>query len=164
VNTRALKILVDTNIWIDYYTARDIAHGHSSQLIKSLLGSKHEVYACTLSTNDLFYLLQVYLKLAHRRQLGDSLSPEQALAIKEVAWKSTEHMIKVAKLIAVDTFECQRALALRETSNDYEDNLIIACALTCGVDYLVTNDESLQASKAVKVIYPDELYARLFER
>ena len=163
VNTKTLKVLIDTNTWIDYYTGRDGAQGCSSKLIKSLLCSKHDVYVSALSTKDVFYLLQAYLKLAHRKQDGDTFSLEQVRAIQEVAWKCTEHLIKTAKLAAVGTAECERALALREFGNDYEDNLIVACAEACGADYLVTNDESLKAPGTIAIVSPQELYSMLFE-
>lgn len=164
MNSRVLKVLVDTNIWIDYYTGRDGASGHSSMLIKELLCSKHQVLVSALTTKDVFYLLQVYLKLAHRKQYNSNPSTKQALAIREVAWKSLQHMVEAVEVLAVDTAECNRALVLREIHGDYEDNLQVACAESNGVDYLVTNNKSLHAPETVAVASPSQLYSELFNR
>ena len=162
VNTRTLKILIDTNIWLDYYTGREEASGYSSKLMKELLCSKHDVLASSLSTKDVYYLLQVYLKLAHRKQYKNAPVLEQVLAIQEAAWKSVQHMIEVSKVAAIDSAECKRALELRKTCNDYEDNLIVACAESFDADYLVTNDKSLRAPDTITVVSSSQLYARLF--
>jgi len=163
MNTNTLKVLVDTNVWVDYYTGRDVDHGHSSKLIKKLLCSKHSVLASSLSTKDLFYLLQAYLKTAHRSYSGGSFNHIQAAAIQEVAWKSTEHLIGAVDIVPVDDIGCRRALSLRETCIDYEDNLVVACAESCGADYLVTCDNALRAPKPLSVVSPKQLYAMLFE-
>ena len=164
MNTKTLKLLIDTNVWIDYYTGRDTEDSQSSRLVKKLLCSKHDVLASALSTKDLFYLLQAYLKLAYRKQHGEAPSSDQALAMNEVSWKCTEHMIAAAKLVSVETAECRRALELREYSNDYEDSVIVACAESCGADYIVTNDKSLHAPETVSVVSAGELHVLLFER
>lgn len=160
--TKPLKILVDTNIWIDYYTGRDMPSGAASKVIKELICSEHHVFAASLSVKDVFFLLKAYLKLAYRQEKKEPISEAQALAIGEVAWKSIEHMSRVVEVVSVGVEEHDRALELREVHSDYEDDLILACAEACEANYLLTNDASLRSHSSVTALSAEDLLRELF--
>ena len=162
MNKTKRKALLDTNVWLNYYAGR--ADGESSKIaIKKLVAANWEIYACATSTKDVYYLLRVYLKSQYNKNGVQGFKQSQINAIDEVAWKSIEHMMAIAKLVSVEPSDCKRALQLRETHSDYEDNLIIASAESINADLLITSDKTLLKHAPIKTTTPAQICKELEE-
>lgn len=156
MNKFSKKVLLDTNIWVDYYLGRPSGEA-SRKAMKLLLLSDWQVSAAVVSTQDTFYLIKAYLKNETRKAGQQEITDSQGSSIDEIAWKSLEHMASVAHLVGADVAECKRAIKLRSLHFDYEDNLIVASAEAAGIDLLITRDKKLQKNSPIKTLSPEAL-------
>lgn len=81
-----IKILVDTNIWLDYFLARGVHHHAVSTFIAKAYEREDTVlYVPSLSLKDLAYQLASLMKLDARRA-GKDITPDIVAAAREVSW------------------------------------------------------------------------------
>ena len=66
-------------------------------------------------------------------------------------------MTEIATAARVAEPECQLARMLKSRHTDFEDNLIMAIADSCDVDYVLTYDQQLIEHFRPACITPDEL-------
>lgn len=151
---RASRLLLDTNVWLDYF----LGEGPSIQAIQKLIeagvsGRTALLYAPT-SAKDLFYLIP-------RRLLrSDSSSGAKPPAsYRPAAWACVERMMELAVAAPLSYAECELARMLRTVFGDFEDNLIIAAAETAKADYVVTGDRQLLAAAPEACVTPDRALA-----
>lgn len=136
-------LLVDTNIWLDYFNPRRPQHAEAVRFIE--LAYKHDaqlLYAVS-SSKDIFYLFSKALKDLLILDKKLPLSTADAQAINAMTWDAIEDLNKLATPVACDIADVWLAQKYSSLHSDYEDNLIIAAAQRAKADYLVTNDEKL---------------------
>lgn len=129
-------LLLDTNIWIDYF----LNNGDSVPAIDRLLelGDSNRLTLCYAPTTakDVFFILPRRLRLMDAQ--GRS-----AQSYLPAAWACLDYMSEHATCATLSLGECQLARMMRRRFDDFEDNLIVAAANTANADYIVTNDRGM---------------------
>ena len=154
------KIVLDTNVVVDYLMGRETACSDCKQLILAHEAGRHAVYVSALSLKDAFFLVSMQLKRMERRATGD-LSDAMAKAAKDVAWACVQQLVDCLLVVPVGRGESFRALAYRSVHDDFGDDLIVAAALHAGADYLVTNDETLLKHAPIACLSSADMLAML---
>ena len=131
-----MKILFDTNIVLDLLLNREPFAEHAQSLFEKVESGKVDGYIAATTVTTLDYLL------------SKSLSAKEATHIIKKLIKLFE-VAPVNRLILED--------ALDSGFSDFEDAVLHAAAIHCGVQAIVTRDEK-GFSKAKLAIYsPEEL-------
>lgn len=136
------KIMLDTNIVVDYLMGRAPACDECRKLIIAHAEGRHAVYASALSLKDAYYLISMHLKRMERLQSGE-LSESMANAANEIAWSCVRQLVDCLIIAPAGRSESLRAFTFKPVHGDFEDDLIIASALSAKVDYFVSNDKRL---------------------
>ena len=147
------RLLIDTNVWVDYYIDRSPGHQAARTLITSALRQDAVLYISTLSMKDVFFIIEQTLKRYARQELGE-LTDSSRAAATEIAWASLHNILETAISVPVSRNEALLAFTYRDRHNDFEDNLLLAAAQQAGVDYLVTADERLRRHSPVPALSP----------
>lgn len=141
--TKVRSLLLDTNVWIDYFLGEGAELDAISALIAA--GSSNEVtlsYAPT-TAKDLFYVIP-----NRARRVGENVS------YLPLAWACIEHLMEIAVAAPQTLGECELARMLRRQCSDFEDNLILAAAATAKADCVVTSDRKLLKTMPEDCITP----------
>ena len=138
-----LKVLLDTNIWVDYYSSAREEHADAVCLLNIAAQSGADLLYAIPTSKDLFYLISSDFKAWTRRQCGGRLTHEQAAAATEMAWGCLDNMTRMATAVGCDVSDVWIACKRKHLHADYEDNLVLAAAERSHADLLVTSDEQL---------------------
>ena len=139
-----IKILVDTNIWLDYFLARGAHHHAVSTFIAMAYG--HEdiaLYVPSLSLKDLAYQLASLMKLDARRA-GKDITPDIAAAAREVSWGCVRNVLEKALVAPIGHAEVLGAFTYKRVHDDFEDDLVLAALDAVGANFLMTHDDALR--------------------
>lgn len=136
-------ILVDTNIWIDYYLGYRTGHAQARELLAQANHADVDILHAVTSTKDVFFLVAADFKREARKQAQGVLSPSAAQAAQAVAWACVDNIQTISTAVGCDQSDVWIARKQRELHSDYEDNLIVAAAMRSKASLLVTNDEKL---------------------
>jgi predicted nucleic acid-binding protein len=132
------KVLLDTNILLDFFEASRPEHRTAVDLIAALL--KHGIEICVVATSlkDIYYILTRHTDEPSARRCVNTL-------------------IQTTTVLAVDALICQDAAIDKEP--DFKDGIILASARQADVDVIVTRDHAAfaQADKTT----PAALLGRL---
>jgi predicted nucleic acid-binding protein len=131
-----LKILLDTNVILDVWLAREPFWRDSAKLLGQVEKKEIEGVVSPTTITTLYYLATKALSDAKARRLVDSL-----LEICEMG--------KVHK----STFQS----ALANETKDYEDAVLVALAESEDVDYIATRNLKDFRKSKVQAIEPSEL-------
>ncbi|MEG0323780.1 MAG: PIN domain-containing protein [Raoultibacter sp.] len=148
--------MFDTNVWLDYHCARDGEDKTAHTLLDTLLSRSHQLYVTPMILKDVYYLIGSILKQEFRVS-EQSVSTGTAGAINEIAWGCVRQMLAVAEVAGVGPQNCVQAVSLRTVHEDFEDNLILACAQASSIDYFITSDKRLLKHAAITCISPKEM-------
>ncbi len=141
--TRRFSLLLDTNVWIDYYLGYRPLHKQACELLRLAVRLDADVLYAATSSKDLFFLIEADFKREYRRAHGGTLDAEGATAADAMAWGCLEHLTENATAVGCDLSDIWLARKQRSLHADYEDNLIVAAAQRARADLLVTSDERL---------------------
>lgn len=144
------RLLLDTNVWLDYFFCRSESVAVISKLIASSFDGELVLMYAPSSAKDLFYLIPRYL--VRLEETGQECS---AASRKAVAWACLQKMMELAVAAPQSFAECELARVLKNAHDDFEDNLIVAAAETAEVDYVVTEDEGLRSAMPEVCISPE---------
>lgn len=155
------KILVDTNVWIDYYLDRNRrAHDIAHDLIIESSRQGMALYTSAAALSDLFFILcQESKRLA--REDGLTVTVGMTAAIREAAWATLRNIMELSIVVPIGKSEAYAALTYRPVHDDFEDDLILAAATRADVDYVVTSDASLAKHAPIACLSPADLLALL---
>ena len=139
------RLLLDTNVWMDYFLDRSSLHDIAGGFIAAAFADE-SLTICTaaLSTRDIYYLIRRELKQADLSENG-SVSEEVAAAANEIAWACLATMRRLSFIVPVDETDIIEATILRDIHSDFEDNLIAAAAKRINAAYIVTSDRQMLA-------------------
>ncbi len=150
-------ILLDTNVWIDYYVGGRPGHELARTLVEGALDRDATLLFATLSSKDVFYVIASVIKQDWRAKHG-TLTAAQARAAMATAWACLENMDEMATAVGCDQSDVRLARKTRRLHADYDDNLILAAARRAGADLLVTSDEQLLRHAPIAALdVPDAL-------
>ncbi len=143
--TKIASLLLDTNVWLDYFMGEGPCLGEISQLIaRGQTNALTLLYAPT-TAKDLFYLIPRRLRL---RGGSDGVSYVPA------ARACLERMMEIAVAAPLSFPECELARMLNKKFPDFEDNLILAAAQAAQADFIVTQDKAFLAQAPEACITP----------
>lgn len=138
------KMLIDTNVWIDYFLCRDVrAHKATRDLVVSAITANAVLYTSPTSLTDVFFVLGQEAK-AFLREDGEAIGKNLAAAVRESSWASLRTMMELSLIVPLAQVEALSAFTFRELHDDFEDDLILAAAERADVDYVVTSDKRLR--------------------
>lgn len=138
------RILVDTNVWLDYFLARGAHHDAVSRFMAQAYGREDvTLYVPSLSLKDLAYQLASLMKLDARRASRD-VTPDIAAAAREVSWGCVRNVLEKALVAPVGHAEVLGAFTRKRIHDDFEDDLVLSAADAVGADFLMTHDAALR--------------------
>lgn len=134
-----MRVLVDTNVWVDIALDRKEHVQDSQGAVGVCLLEGIELFVAGTSLKDTFYIAD--------RSAGTKR-----------AYESIETILQIAKVISIDDAVCHRALDLEKP--DYEDGMIAAAALLNKVDAVISRDGQAFKSLEVPKYSPKEFIAQ----
>ncbi len=148
-------IVVDTNVWLDYFLGESLHHEDSYAFIVEAQRLNIPLVIPSHSLKDLFFILEQRLKAASDN--GNSAS-SVAKSARSAAWAAVELVMELATVGSTDQSDAWIALKQRALHSDYEDDLVIACAIRLNARLLVTNDHQfIQHSPVTTLCAKDAL-------
>ena len=139
-----IKILVDTNIWLDYFLTRGAHHDAVSTFIaKAYEREDIALYIPSLSLKDLACQLASLMKLDARRA-GKDITPDIAAAAREVSWDCVRNVLEKALVAPVGRTEVLGAFTYKRIHDDFEDDLVLASLDAAGCQLFMTHDTALR--------------------
>lgn len=136
------KLLIDTNVWLDYFLGRPRTLPGILELFNMADGSERTVLlASSLSVKDVYFVLGQTMK-AEARKAG-RLTPEIVTAAHETSWECVRKIREIATIAPVGAEEVFDSFVFKQHHNDFEDDLILGVGNRAGADYVVTGDKGL---------------------
>ncbi len=136
------KILIDTNVLLDYLLEREPFFENAKEVILSCADGKVKGCIAAHSISNMFFILRKDYNAKERREVLSNLC-----SIFDVEG------IDKAKLLAGLT---------NEDFSDFEDCLQMECAKSYGADYIVTRNVSDYSLSEVKAIKPQDYLVSAF--
>lgn len=145
------RLMLDTNIWLDYFLPERQGHGQAFQLVHRCIRGDVRLLTAVGVLKDLNYLLQLDQKNWLRAQ-GVCVGEHEALVAKEAALACTQLVLDNCTLVCGSANDARMALKLNGVHPDFEDNLVVVAALNAKADMLVSNDEALVRHSAAPAL------------
>lgn len=140
-DAQRVKVLVDTNVPIDWLNDRKPWSDEAHPLWESRDAGRVDLYLPVSVLTDIFYIL--------RKPLGNA-----------AAKRAVERCVATCGLLPIDDAIIQQALAL--PSADFEDNVQIACSQIYRIDFIVTrNPDDFTLGVTVPVVDPKDIESYL---
>ena len=128
-----MRLLLDTNVLIDYYLSRPVYCDDARQLFALAVRGKAELWASAKSFTDIFYV--------GRKAVGS-----------EAMQRAIEASLAHLDVCSITMDDIQASLA--ERWPDFEDCLVARAAAKVKADYLVTRDANGFTRSTVPAISP----------
>ena len=138
------SIVVDKNIWLDFYLRERPQHEDAVRFIRTAERFEANLGTPADAVNEVFYIVGKCLKQKIREN-GGVVDESTARSINDVAWQCVEHMTDLAVSIPMDDRTAWLTRHYREITSDYEDGSVLAACELCKARYLVTHDKKLAA-------------------
>lgn len=136
------SLLLDTNIWLDYFLGVRKGSEEAARLIRDAIDKDVFLLYAATTTKDLYYIICNSFKQSMRSDDG-TLTEQASTTAREIAWGCLNALTELATAVGCDNSDVQLARMQRCVHQDYEDNLVIAAAVRSSADMLVTNDAAL---------------------
>lgn len=131
-----IKILVDTNVVINYISGREDPYSEESDIIMTMCAEEElEGYIAFHSLSTIWYWARKYTDFSRRNFM--------------------RRVCKILRITATDSKSVINAVD-NVDFKDFEDNLQECCAVTAGVDYIVTGNVKDYEHSRVKAVTPTE--------
>ncbi len=147
------SVLFDTNVWLDSYMGFRRQCADASKAISLANENDLVIYYCPTSLKDVFYTIGNTLK-AQMRLNGEEVTQQRALSIREIARGCADNMSWLGISAPLGEGQVRRAMMLKGTYPDLEDDLILACLEVEGIDAFVTSDKALLGKSPVPAFTP----------
>ncbi|MCR2036888.1 type II toxin-antitoxin system VapC family toxin [Adlercreutzia caecimuris] len=138
------SIVVDKNIWLDFYLRERPQHEDAVRFIRTAERFEANLGTPADAVNEVFYIVGKCLKQKIREN-GGVVDESTARSINDFAWQCVEHMTDLAVSIPLDDRTAWLTRHYREITSDYEDGSVLAACELCKARYLVTHDKKLAA-------------------
>lgn len=139
---RVLKLLIDTNVWLDYFLVRTNATRPIVELLSRAAEAEDIVlFSSSLSVKDVYYILGRTMKADARRE--GALTPEAIAGADETAWACVRLIRQKSIIASVGADEVFDSFVFKYHHNDFEDDLMLGVANRIDADYVVTEDKNL---------------------
>ena len=137
----ALRVLIDTNVLLDYLTKRVPFFPFARSIVSACERGAIEGRMAAHSVLNMFFILRHDFSAEERRAM-------------------LKKLCLLLPVVGVDGRKLLAALE-RDTFPDLEDCVQMHCALACGAEYIITRDQADFADSVVPAILPD-VFCRLF--
>ena len=136
----ANKILIDTNVLLDYLLEREPFFVDARAVVLSCIAGKTKACIAAHSIPNMFFILRKDYTIKDRREILSNLC-------------------MIFDIEGIDSEKLLSGLA-NEDFSDFEDCLQMECAKSYGAEYIVTRNLSDYASSEIKAILPSEYLKR----
>lgn len=130
------KILIDTNVLLDYLLERDPFFKEAKEVILLCVEGKVKGCIAAHSIPNMFFILRKDYSVKERREI-------------------LYNLCTIFDIGGIDKTKLLAGLS-NENFSDFEDCLQMECAKVYGADYIVTRNVSDYATSEVKAIMPKE--------
>lgn len=130
------KILIDTNVLIDYILEREPFFDDAMRVISSCIDGSVKGYIAAHSISNMFFILRKDFTIKERREILSNLCT-------------------IFEVEGIDKSKLMLALS-NEKISDFEDCLQMECAKKCRVDYIVTRNIADFTSSEIEAVLPSE--------
>lgn len=158
--TKQRTILLDTNIWLDYFDDSRPGFQSAVELVDFAHGAGVELLIAPTSCKDFYYQCAYAIKRDARAN-GKEMTAEISMAAEEFAWGCVQSIFEMATVVSMGNVDAQMSRSVHRLHRDFEDDLIVAVAIRCGVEYLVTSDRRLAANAPVPTLNAAQSLAML---
>ena len=131
-----MKILIDTNILIDYFSKRPLFYDEARLILKSCMEKKVDGCIAAHSVMNAFYILRKEFTVDERRN-------------------NLKDLFTILTVVGIDRAKLLAALG-NMGFNDVEDCLQMECAKDFSADYIVTRNIKDFANSSIKPILPSD--------
>ena len=131
-----MKILVDTNIFLDVFLYREELFQESLSVIKKAINKRDILYISSTSIKDVYYFVN---KHTHSRQ---------------TSLKAVLKLLEIAKIEEINRKNIIEALS--SNINDFEDAIIDSVASRVKTDFILTRNKKDFINATNKVLSPEE--------
>lgn len=135
------KVLVDSNIFVDFMFHREPYYNLSEKVIGLCENKKIKGYVTTSILMDLHY---IFKRMSHSKANAD-------MAIMEI--------MKVFDVVDINKKDIVYSISIN--SKDFEDSIIENCAYRNSLDYIVTRNIKDFENTNIKILMPDELISSI---
>ena len=125
------RVLLDTNILVDYLDARRAKHSLARELVHAALGAGMALAAAASSYKDMYYIL--------RRSLKDEVGARGLI----------RGLIECVPITAVDLRAADLAPAIASNEPDFEDGIVRTLAEAWGASFIISRDERAFAGSSI---------------
>lgn len=153
---RQTQILLDANVWLDFFVPGRLGSGTVSRLVRKAIEANALMLYPSYILEDLFYEIRRDAAEWVRASAGE-VSREAARYCHEYAWGCIADLHELASAVPTDDADVWLALKYRSLSEDLEDNLVLAAAQRSAADYLVTTDRVLLNKATVAALAPQDM-------
>ena len=153
-----LRLLVDTNVWLDNYIPTRAGHAAAVDLFTHARTRNMQLLYPVEAIKDVFYLMSAHFK-ADARAAGLEVNETTAAVARSLAWDCVNNMREVACAVGADGSDVWLAAKYRTLHEDLEDNLVLAAAKRAHADWLITGDRALAAKSPVPTMSPADWLA-----
>ena len=153
--TSSNVVVVDANVWLDYLFGGRPGNAAAVDLLYQAMRLELSLVIPPHCMATVFFVFQQELK-AKNRQDG-KLSPQKAAdSARVAAWAALNFIMELAAVGPSDHADALMASKYRYLHGDYEDNLVIACAMRTNARLLVTNDVQVIKRSPVPTMSADD--------
>lgn len=132
-----MKLMIDTNIFLDVLTERKPFYANSKAVLELCESKKVYGFLSASSVTDIFYLI-------HRK-----------LHSVDLAYKALGFIFDIVKVLTVTNEDILNAYIQR--ASDFEDCLLATCAKSNHCDAIVTRNKKDFLSFGITLFTPEEL-------
>ncbi len=130
------KILIDTNVLLDYLLEREPFFENAKEIIMSCTEGKVKGCIAAHSIPNMFFILRKDYNAKERREI----------------------LLNLCKIFDIEGIDEAKLISglTNEDFSDFEDCLQMECAKSYGADYIVTTNVSDYATSEVKAVTPKD--------
>lgn len=152
----SLRILVDTNVWVDSYCGWHKGWSDARNLIQAAIRTHAQLLFPVHCTKDVLYIVTQECKRKALKEEG-SLDDALAQAAKATALGCLRNMEAIATAVGADGSDLWLADKYLKLHDDFEDNLVLAACERAHTDFLVTTNKTLLQHATVAAKTPAQM-------
>jgi len=132
-----MRLMIDTNIFLDVLTLRDPFHEGSKAVLRLCEDKRIQGFISASGVTDIFYLI--------RKQLHST----------DLAYQALGAVLDIAKVLTVTNEDVLNAYITRAA--DFEDCLLATCAMANKCDAIITRNKKDFMPFGITFLSPEEL-------
>ena len=122
VSGKNLSLIIDTNVWIDYFMRSEVDAGASERLLEAAILSETTLLVCPTTLKDVFYILPRRFRQQDMREAKRAHHTNRRMGMRRA------HPSSLAIANALGLLNAPWRGLLRDKFGDLEDNLVLASA------------------------------------